>query len=905
MGPPPTEPWHATPEAEALGKLGVSADGLSSAEASERLASHGPNRLPEASGRSGLARFLAQFHNLLIYVLLGAAAITAALGHLIDTGVILAVVIANAVIGFLQEGRAERAMDAIRQMLAPKCAVLRDGARRTVDGAEVVPGDIILLEAGEKVPADLRLIAAQGLRIEEAILTGESMPVDKTTAPVAAEAPIGDRSSMAFSGTLVAAGAGRGVVVATGASTEIGHISGMLSRVETLTTPLIQQMDAFARWLTILILLIAGVLLTYGYFVGHLPFAELFMTVVGLSVAAIPEGLPAVLTITLAVGVQAMARRNAIVRRLPAIETLGSVSVICTDKTGTLTRNEMMAATLASAVHTYSVEGNGYAPQGAIRLAEADVDPAEHALLVEFARASALCNDAALTSHEAGWSVEGDPMEGALKALAGKIMGGGPDPFGDWRRRDAIPFDAAHRYMAVLHDRGGETGWIHVKGAPERILSMCSAQRSASGESEPLDRNYWLERVAQIADEGQRVLALAAREVPRNLERLEPGAVEERLVLIGLVGLIDPPRAEAVEAVAECHAAGIRVKMITGDHAGTAAAIARQIGLRNPGGVLTGADLDEMEDADLAAAVIETDVFARTSPEHKLRLVTALQSHGLTVAMTGDGVNDAPALKRADAGIAMGRKGSEAAKEASEIVLADDNFASIAAAVREGRTVYDNIKKVISWTLPTNAGEAMTIMVALFLGLALPITAVQILWVNLITAVTLGLALAFEPTEDDTMRRPPRPRDAPLLGGELTWHIALVSVLFLAAVFGVYAYAIDKGHPPELARTMAVNTLVVLEIFHLFFIRNIYGTSLTWKAAQGTPVVWACVIAVTLAQFLVTYLPPLQAVFGTVAVPFLDGVLIVAVGAVFFAVIESEKQLRLALRRRATAPGAR
>ena len=482
-------------------------------------------------------------------------------------------------------------------------------------------------------------------------------------------------------------------------------------------------------------------------------------------------------------------------------------------------------------------------------------------------------------------------------ALAGKITRDGPEPFEDWTRIDSIPFDAAHRYMGTLHHDHEGHACIHVKGAPEAVVALCAEQRASDGGSEPLDADHWHAMVEELAAEGQRVIAVAARAVPEDHATLNAADLKGHLTLIGLIGLIDPPRAEAIEAVAECHAAGIRVKMITGDHAATARAIAARIGLKNHERVLTGADLEAMDDADLADAAVETDIFARTSPAHKLRLVTALQARGLTVAMTGDGVNDAPALKRADAGIAMGLKGSEAAKEAAELVLADDNFASIAAAVREGRTVYDNIKKVISWTLPTNAGEAMTIIVALFAGMALPITAVQILWINLITAVTLGLALAFEPSEPGTMRRPPRPRDEPLLTGELVWHIVLVSTLFLTAVFGMYFYAIDRGYPVALAQTIAMNTLVVLEIFHLFFIRNIYGTSLTWAAARGTRIVWACVIAVTAAQFAVTYLPPLQAVFGTRGVPLFDGLLIVAIGAVFFALIETEKQMRLAIRK--------
>ena len=890
--------YHAQPAGDALDTLDTTPAGLSTEEATRRLSEHGPNRLPEPPKRSPVLRFLAHFHNVLIYVLLGAAVVTAALQHWIDTGVILAVVIVNAVIGYIQEGRAEQAMAAIRGMLAPHSAVLRDGKRVSVDAAELVPGDIVLVEAGDRVPADLRLIEARGLKAEEAILTGESVPVDKGIRPVDEDADLGDRTPMLFSGTLVAAGTGRGLVTATGGHTQIGRISGMLAEVETLTTPLVAQMDRFARWLTVFILMLAAVLLSYGYFVGHLPFSDLFMAVVGLSVAAIPEGLPAVLTITLAVGVQAMARRNAIVRRLPAIETLGSVSVICSDKTGTLTRNEMTVASLAAAEHVYSVSGNGYAPEGAVRWREAVAHPEDHAVLMEFARTAALCNDSVLHARGEDWHVEGDPMEGALLALAGKITGDGAEPFHSWCRDDAIPFDAAHRYMAVLHHGEEGAARIHVKGAPEAVLALCRDQRAAGGGTEPLDPGYWHEMVDTLAAEGQRVIAVAVRMVPGGHAALSATDLDGTLTLIGLIGLIDPPRAEAIAAVAECHAAGIRVKMITGDHAATARAIAGMIGLENHERVLTGSDVEAMDDAALADAVVETDIFARTSPAHKLRLVTALQSHGLTIAMTGDGVNDAPALKRADAGIAMGLKGSEAAKEAAEFVLADDNFASIAAAVREGRTVYDNIKKVISWTLPTNAGEAMTIIVALFAGMALPITAVQILWVNLITAVTLGIALAFEPSESGTMRRPPRPRDEPLLTGELVWHIVLVSTLFLTAVFGMYFYAIDKGYDQALAQTLAMNMLVVLEIFHLFFIRNIHGTSLTWAAVRGTRIVWACVFVVTAAQFAITYLPPLQAVFGTRSVALTDGLLIVGIGAVFFALIETEKQLRLALHRR-------
>lgn len=887
--------FHASAAQDVLTALDAAPGGLDEATAAERLHKFGTNSLPQARQRNALVRFVQHFHNILIYVLMASALTTAMLGHWIDTGVILAVVIANAVIGFIQEGRAENAMAAIRDMLAPHTAVLREGVRRTMAATDLVPGDIVLLEAGDKVPADLRLIEARALRIEEAILTGESVPTDKDTPPVASDAALGDRSSMAFSGTLVVAGTAKGVVVATGSQSEIGQISGMLARVETLTTPLVRQMDMFARWLTAFILAVGAGLLVFGVFVRQMPFAEIFMIVVGLSVAAIPEGLPAVLTITLAVGVQAMARRNAIVRRLPAIETLGSVSVICTDKTGTLTRNEMVVGSLATGAGHFSVDGQGYAPSGAIRL-DGEEGSARYPVLAEFALCARLCNDAALVCKGDTWRAEGDPMEGALLALAGKIEAEECDYAPVFTRIDAIPFDAVWRYMAVLsHDPAGRA-LVHVKGAPEAVLPMCADQFTHGLGTAPLDTPYWQAKIEYMASQGQRVIALAMRAVPQQQTVLGASDLDSTLTLIGLVGLIDPPRTEAIAAVAECHRAGISVKMITGDHGATARAIAAMIGLRNTDDVLTGADIAGLSDADLALAVMRVDVFARTSPADKLRLVTALQSRGLVVAMTGDGVNDAPALKRADAGTAMGIKGSEAAKEAAELVLADDNFASIAAAVREGRTVYDNIQKVISWTLPTNAGEALTVMVALLAGMTLPVSAVQILWINLITATTLGIALAFEPSERGTMQRPPRPRDAPLLNGELVWHILLVSLLFVAFVFGIFAYARAQGYSVALAQTMAVNMLVVLEIFHLFFIRNIYGASLTWKAVRGTPAVWLSVVVVTVGQFAITYVPVLQKVFGTEAVSLADGVLIVAAGAAFFVLVEIEKQMRLAFR---------
>lgn len=885
-----------------LEALGTSEQGLDSREAASRLATYGPNAPPAARKRSLAMRFLAHFHHILIYVLLGAALVTFLLGHPIDTGVILAVVLANAVIGFLQEGRAEKAMAAIQSMLAPHANVIRDGRRVDVEGAALVPGDIVLLEAGDKVPADLRLMRTHGLQIQEAILTGESVPVEKSIAPVASDAALGDRIGMAYSGTLVTAGQGRGVVVATGSHTEIGRISGMLSQVQTLTTPLVKQMNTFAKWLTLFILVVAGLLLVFGYFVEHYSFLDMFMAVVGLSVAAIPEGLPAVLTITLAIGVQAMAKRNAIVRRLPAIETLGSVSVICTDKTGTLTRNEMVVTSAAVTERAFDIEGDGYAPHGQILHNGAAIKPGESEALHELAIAAGLCNDAELHGQDTSWQVTGDPMEGALLAFASKALGGLASIGAGWQRLDAIPFDSRHRYMVTLHRHRDGKQMVFVKGAPETVLAMSRAERGEDGGERRLNPEAWHAIAEDQAAHGRRMLAFAVREADEDEAALSQSCVVGKVVFLGLVGLIDPPRPEAVAAVAECQAAGITVKMITGDHSGTAAAIGREIGLQHTDRVLTGAQIDGLGEGALARVVVETDIFARTSPEHKLRLVKALQSHGLTVAMTGDGVNDAPALKRADAGVAMGQKGSEAAKEAAEIVLADDNFASIAAAVREGRTVYDNIRKVISWTLPTNGGEAMTILIALLVGMAMPITPVQILWVNLVTAITLGIALAFEPTEVNTMRRPPRARDEPILGGQLVWQIVFVSTLFFAGVFGVFAYAMDRGYDLAVAQTLSVNTLVVMEIAYLFFVRNLHGTSLTWQAIKGTRIVWSCVLAVTGLQFALTYAPPFQTVFGTAPVSLGDGIIVVLVGVALFALLEIEKQLRLTIRRMRRPP---
>jgi magnesium-transporting ATPase (P-type) len=891
----PKTSWHAQSAADVLAALESGPDGLSPREAKARLERFGPNRLAAARKQSEILRFLSHFNNLLIYVLIAASGLAASIGHLADAAVIMAVVLVNATIGYVQEGRAERALEAIGGMIDPHASVIRAGRRAVIAAEDIVPGDLVLLEPGDRVPADLRLIRARNLRLDEAALTGESVPVDKSVAPKAAEAPLGDRTSMAFSGTFVASGNGTGVAVATGAASQLGHISTLVGTVETLTTPLIKQMTDLARTLTLLILLVSAAVFVFAVYVRDYHWAEAFMVMVGLAVAAIPEGLPAVMTITLAIGVQRMAARNAIIRRLPAVETLGSVSVICSDKTGTLTRNEMTVRTVLTADGRFEVSGAGYRPEGTVELDGRVTDPGEHLVLLEVARGAILCNDAELRQSGDTWTVQGDPMEGALVSFSIKAGHDAELLRKQFPRTDEIPFDTQHQFMATLHHSHEDgTTFAYVKGAPERILAMCSKQRGPVGE-EPLDRDFWRKETDAIARQGRRMLAVAVKALPTGRRDLNFSDLEDGATLLGLLGLIDPPREEVLAAIRECQEAGIAVKMITGDHAVTAEAIACELKLAPDPKTITGQAIDRLDDNALRSVAREVSVFARTSPSHKLRLVKALQADEAVTAMTGDGVNDAPALKRADVGVAMGKKGTEAAKEAAEMILADDNFASIVAAVREGRTVYDNLRKVIEWTLPTNGGEASAIIAAIAFGLTLPITAIQILWINLVTAVTLGLTLAFEPTEPGAMRRRPRKPREPLLSGRLLWRIGFVSLLFVAGAFGIFFYAVERGLSVDLARTMVVNTIVVMEIFYLFSVRYIHGTSLTWQGVLGTPAVLIAVALVVVAQLAFTYVPLMQAVFKTEPVALSDGALILGIGVVLLIVVEIEKRLAASL----------
>ena len=883
-------PWHACRADEALAHFHSHPDGLSNAEVLQQLQQYGPNRLPVLKPHSAWLRFFRQFHNVLIYVLLGSAAVTILLAHWLDTGVILGVVLINALIGFIQEGKAEAALQAIQQLLSQRANVKRDGHILSIPAEELVPGDIVMLQSGDKVPADLRLFRVKDLRIEEAMLTGESVPVSKASDPVAANAVIGDRKSMAYSGTLVSYGQGYGVVVATGNDSEIGRITRLLGSVERLTTPLLQQMTRFGNLLTIAIGGLTLFTFLFGILIHHFKLTDMFLAAVGLAVAAIPEGLPAIMTITLAIGVQRMAQRNAIIRRLPAVETLGSVSVICTDKTGTLTRNEMMVQHIATATRQVDVTGSGYDYHGEFLVADQAIDPLQDEVLIHLLHASALCNDAHLTREGNNWKLLGDPTEGALLSVANKAGLNTRMLSESLPRMDVIPFESQHRFMASLHHDHHGNGFIYVKGAPEKIIAMSRAQRRGDVE-EVLDKPYWEAQMQAMANAGLRLLAIASKTVSAEQRVLSFTDIDQDLILLGVVGMIDPPREDAMRAVASCQQAGISVKMITGDHAITASAIGRTMGFVHADKVLSGEQIDHLTDADLQTAVEDTHIFARTSPEHKLRLVSALQANDHIVAMTGDGVNDAPALKRADVGIAMGHKGTEVAKESSEMVLTDDNFASIAAAVEEGRTVYDNLKKAIIYTLPTSGGEAMTIIAAVLLGTALPISPLQILWVNMVTAVTLALSLAFEPAETDIMQRKPRPHHEPLLSRFLVWRVIMVSLVVLAGTFGLFWEAQAAGYSLARSQTIAVNTLVVFEIFYLFNTRYLLRPIFSKAGFFGNRYILYAISWLVLLQLLYTYLPIMQSLFGSSQLIFMDWVKVVVVAMTIFLLVEIEKYL--------------
>lgn len=873
---------------EILELLGIDDQGLASAEAQRRLAEVGPNRLPEPERDGVLKRFFKHFNDILIYILIAAAVITALLGHWIDTGVILGVVVINAIIGFIQEGKAEAALEGIRKMLSLHAHAKRDGQWAEIEADTLVPGDIIRLRSGDRVPADVRLIEATNLRIEESALTGESVPAEKNTAAVELDAGIGDRFGMAYSGTMVAAGRGIGVVVATGPETEIGRINRMIAEVKTLQTPLTRQMAQFSKVLSVVIVGLAGLMLLIGTTLHDFAVGEIFLAAIGFAVAAIPEGLPAILTITLALGVQRMAARNAITRKLTAVETLGSVTVVCSDKTGTLTKNEMTARHVITRGGSYVVSGTGYRPQGEITLHGSLAQLEQHLHLLALIEVVAVANDTHVAEEEGQWKVTGEPTEGALRTLAHKA---GFDASGH-HRHASIPFESANKFMATLNTAPDGARRILLKGAPDRLLDRCQVELGADGQTEAIDRQFWEKEIESLSAQGLRVLAAAARNVGEDKHELTHEDLEQEMVFIGLIGIIDPPRPEAIEAIKSCHQAGIRVKMITGDHAGTARAIGIEMGLGDAQAlkVVTGADIENASDEALQQIAQDADIFARTSPEHKLRLVQALQARGEVVAMTGDGVNDAPALKRADVGVAMGIKGTEATKEAAEIVLADDNFSSIERAVEEGRTIYDNLRKAILFILPTNGAQGFVMLAAVVFGMTLPLTPVQILWVNMVVAVTLALALAFEPAEPGVMHRPPRKPGTPIMGKTMLLRVGIVSLLIGGTTIAMFEIELMLGMAPELARTMAVNTLVVAQAFYLFNARFLKASSLNLQLLFTNRAAWIAVAVLLVLQLGFVYLPIMNLWFGTTPLEPRHWLVPVLIGLAVFLLIEMEKR---------------
>ena len=890
--------WHRLPSEAVVSTLEThESSGLSGQTAAERLERYGPNELTRAKGQGPVIRFLLQLKQPLVIILLAAALITLVLAEYVDAGVIFAVVLVNAVIGFVQESRAMKAIEALARAMTSEATVMRDGEKKRIPAVQLVPGDLVLLQSGDKVPADMRLIGTRELQIDESALTGESVPVQKDETVLDGDMVIGDRRNMAYSSTLVTYGGGRGVVIATGDSTEIGRINQLIAAADVLETPLTRKIHQFSSILLYAILAMAALTFVVGILRGQ-DLVEMFMAAVALAVGAIPEGLPAAITITLAIGVSRMAKRNAIIRKLPAVETLGSTMVICSDKTGTLTQNQMTVQDIVAGGPRYTVSGIGYAVEGEISAIDDAADPVANQALAALLKAGLLCNDALLKKEGGNWRVEGDPTEGALIVSA---MKAGYEPRKleqEMPRLDTIPFESARQYMATLHDQGpGKPRLLYVKGSIESICVECATILGPDGEPDvpgPDAVAHWVE---SMADKGLRVLAFAQKELPPDTTRITHDDVAEGLHFLGLQGMIDPPRPEAIEAVAACQAAGIRVKMITGDHAVTAGAIARQMGLCGDScsyhtrEVLTGREIAELDQDRLVETADATAVFARVSPEQKLRLVEALQKKDYVVAMTGDGVNDAPALRQADIGVAMGLAGTEVSKESADMILTDDNFATIKAAVEEGRGVFDNLIKFITWTLPTNGGEGLVILTAILLGTRLPILPLQILWINMTTALLLGLMLAFEPKEAGIMSRPPRDPSMPILTAPLIRRIAMVSLLLVIGAFGLFKLELVlMGDNEALARTLAVNVFVFGEMFYLFNCRSM--TDPVWKLGLfSNPLLWAGVGVMTLLQLLYTYLPLLNTVFQSAPMGLKEWGMVLTSSLVIYVVVEIEKKI--------------
>ena len=889
--------WHRLPADQVVELLDSDAQGgLKAFDVKHRLKHFGPNEVSAARRRHPFVQFLLQFHQPLVYILLAAGLITALLQEWVDSGVIMAVILVNAVVGFLQESKAEAAIESLRRIVTTESTVVRDGQAMRVRSQEIVPGDIVRLQSGDKVPADLRLINLRDMQIDESALTGESVPVEKAIGELSETTILAERTNMAYAGTLVTYGQGEGIVVATGNKTETGRIAHLISEVVELQTPLTQRIARFSQLLLYVILALAGLTFAIGVIQDN-PVLDMFMAAVALAVGTIPEGLPAAVTITLAIGVRRMASRRAIIRKLPAVETLGSTTIICSDKTGTLTENQMTVQEIMAGGQRFTVSGSGYDPRGDLLQGDQVVDARQFTPLDQCLVAGMLCNDSRLVSKDGRWAVEGDPTEGALIVAGRKTGLSESDLAQRMPRKDVLPFESDRQYMATLHAADGESVF-YVKGAVEVILPRCDRMLSASGDPQPFDARSLLSEAEAMAAKGLRVLAFASKTVNGTTSTLEHASVASDLVFLGFQAMIDPPRKEAIEAVKTCHKAGIHIKMITGDHALTASAIAKKLGLKssapNPESVpfvVTGQELAGLGTEAMVAKAKETPVFARVAPEQKLRLVDALQASGHVVAMTGDGVNDAPALKQANIGIAMGISGTDVAKEAADMVLTDDNFASIQAAVEEGRGIFDNLTKFIVWTLPTNLGEGLVILAAIVVNVALPILPVQILWINMTTAILLGLSLAFEPKESGIMDRPPRLPEAPILTRELLIRIGIVGTIMLIGAFGLFEWELINGATVEQARTVAVNVFVIVEMFYLYKCRSLTQSVLKIGLFSNPWAIGGTALMLAL-QLAYTYVPVMNNFFQSAPIDLYAWLRVFAVGIAAYIIVGIEKWIR-------------
>ena len=893
--------WHSLSIEEVLRKLRTSEEGLSEEEAQRRLEEFGPNELRKEKGKSPWSIFFDQFKDFLIILLLGATFVSLLIGEVLDAAAIMAIVIISAFLGFLQEYRAERALEALKKMAALEALVIRDGRERRILAKELVPGDIILIHAGDKVPADARLIEEFNLKVDEAPLTGESVPVNKEVMVLPLETALADRKNMLYAGTIVTYGRGKAVVVATGMETEFGKIAQMIQLVEEETTPLERRMAEIGRWLGIGSLAVVAVVSALGIFRGH-ELLEMFLWGVSLAVAAVPEALPAVVTGALAIGVQRMAKRNAIVRRLPAVETLGCTTFICSDKTGTLTKNEMTVRRIWLSGDIIEVTGVGYEPKGEFIVASrgervAGSPPHSDEGLKLLLRTALLCNDAHLEQESEAWTIIGDPTEGALVVAAAKAGLDKRELEALYPRVAEVPFTSERKRMTTVHATPDGTKMVCAKGAPEIVLARCNRIWCDGRivELSEAERNEILRANEEMAADALRVLGVAYKELPPDASDFGEDVVERDLVFLGLMAMIDPPRDEVRDALRLCEQAGVKVAMVTGDHKLTAVAIAKELGMLKEGNLtLTGPELDRLSDEEFDRIVEDVAVYARVSPEHKMRIVEALKKKGHIVAMTGDGVNDAPALKRADMGVAMGITGTEVTKEASDMVLADDNFATIVAAIEEGRSIYDNIKKYLSYLLSCNVGEILIMFVAGLMGLPLPLVTLQILWVNLTTDGLPAIALGVDPPEPDIMLRPPRDPKESVFTLPVKLLIGTVALLMTAGIIPVFA-SVLPGEGLVKAQTMAFTMVTMFEMFNAFNCRSERHSIFEVGPFANRWLVLA-VLSSILLQAAVIYIPFLQSIFGTAALSLADWLLITAISSSAFIVVEVGKWLVARLR---------